>query len=120
MPDLDSECIKNFVNYKVPSHTFFSIPYITTEQDFAHVNKLEPTKATGLDGLGPRLLKTPAAVMAQSIAMLINKNIDTGIFPSQLKRAKVFPIFKGGISLTLVIIDQFQSYRQCQKSSKNI
>ena len=96
MPDLYTESIKNFVNDKIPSHTFFIIPYITTEQVFAYVNKLEPTKATGLDGLGPRLLKTSAAVIAPSIAILINKSIDIGIFPSQHKQAKVFPIFKGG------------------------
>ena len=35
VPELDTECNKNFVNDKVPSHTFFSIPYITTEQVFA-------------------------------------------------------------------------------------
>ena len=29
--------------------------------------------------------------------MLINKNIETGIFPSQLKQAKILPIFKGGV-----------------------
>ena len=60
------------------------------------MNKLEPTKATCLDGLGPRFHKTSAAVIAPSIAILINKSIDTGIFPSLLKQAKVFPIFKGG------------------------
>ncbi len=34
--------------------------------------------------------------MTPSITKLINKSIATGIFPNQLKLAKVFPIFKGG------------------------
>ena len=89
--DLDNECIKNFVNDKVHRHTFLSIPYITTEQVFAYMNKLEPTKATGLDGLGPSFLKNSDAVIEPSIAILINKSIDTGIFPSQRKQAD----FKG-------------------------
>lgn len=86
--NLDTECISNYVNDKVPTHTFFSIPFITVEQVISHISKLESSKATGLDGLGPRLLKTTASVIAPSIAMLINKSINTGIFPSQLKQAK--------------------------------
>ena len=82
-----------------------SIPYITTEQVFAYMNKLEPTKATGLDGLGPSFLKSSAAVIEPSNAILINKSIDTGIFPSQRKQAKVFPILKGAIRLIHVTID---------------
>ena len=30
------------------------------------------------------------------LARLINRSIETGVFPSQLKIAKVFPVFKGG------------------------
>lgn len=96
--NLDTEHINNFVNNKVPAHTFFTIPFITVEQVVFHINNLESSKATGLDGLGPRLLKTMASVISQPIAMLINKSIVTGIFPSQLKQAKIFPIFKGGIT----------------------
>ena len=96
VPDIDTECIINFVSNKVPTGTFFTIPYITPDQALSYLSKLESAKATGLDGLGPRLLKTSAPVIAPSIAMMINKSIDSGIFPSQLKQAKVHPIFKGG------------------------
>lgn len=58
--------------------------------------KLDSTKATGTDGLGPRVLKMACNILSPTIAMLINKSLDQGIFPSQLKCAKVFPIFKGG------------------------
>lgn len=36
-----------------------------------------------------------ASILSPSIAMLINKSILTGCFPSQMKLAKVFPIHKG-------------------------
>ena len=61
-----------------------------------HINKLDSTKATGLDSLGPRIIKLAAQALSPSIAALINKSIATGQFPAQLKHAKVNPIHKGG------------------------
>ena len=57
---------------------------------------LNPTKATGMDGLGPRILKMAAGVLAPSMTSLINKIIDSSCFPSQLKIAKIFHILKSG------------------------
>ena len=96
VPNLDTEIISNFVDNKVPNDVFFNIPYISTEQVHSYINKLECSKATGLDGIGPRIIKTAASAISSSIAMLINKSIETGTFPAQLKQAKVLPIFKGG------------------------
>ena len=92
----DSNKIKTFVNSKVPHDTRFYIPNITTEQVTNYINKLDSSKATGLDGLGPKIIKLAASCLSPSIAALINKSLATGQFPSQLKQAKVFPIFKGG------------------------
>ena len=81
---------------KVPSDITFQIPFITTEQVCSFINKLDSSKATGLDGLGPRILKLANNCLAPSIADLINKSIMTGRFPTQLKKAKILPIHKGG------------------------
>ena len=62
----------------------------------SYKNILDPSKATGLDGLGPKIIKLAATNLAPFIAALINKSISSGTFPSQLKCAKVFPVFKGG------------------------
>ena len=43
------------------------------------------------------MIKSAACILSPIIASLINKSILSGIFPSQLKCAKVFPIFKGGV-----------------------
>ena len=92
----DHDKIRHFVNSKVPSNTSFNIPFITTEQVSTYIKRLDSSKATGLDGLGPRLLKLAVNCLSSSIAALINKSLATGQFPSQLKQAKIFPIFKGG------------------------
>ena len=93
-PDMNK--LNEYINSKVPSHVYFSVPYITTQQVIESIRGLNSTKATGLDGLGPRILKMAAGVLAHSIISLINKNIDSSCFPSQLKVAKLFPIHKSG------------------------
>ena len=61
-----------------------------------YINKLDCSKATGLDGMGQRILKLSVHAISPSIAELINKSITTGCFPSQLKQAKVLPVYKDG------------------------
>ena len=95
-PSLNTEKISQYVNNKIPNDTFFTIPFITTEQVMNYINKLECSKETGFDGIGPRILKIAACAISPSIAKLINKSIATGCFPSQLQQAKVLPIFTGG------------------------
>ena len=57
---------------------------------------MDVTKATGLDCIGPRLLKIAPNVLTPSITYIINKSIESGVFPCTWKNAKVNPIFKTG------------------------
>ena len=93
-PDLNK--LKTYVESKVPSHVNFTVPCITPEEVNAFLHALDPTKATGIDGLGPRILKMAANILSPSIASLINKSFQTASFPSHLKTAKIFSIHKGG------------------------
>ena len=93
---MEPDKLRNFVESKIPENVSFKIPLITSEQVLSFINKLDPAKATGVDGLGPKIIKLAANVLSPSIAMLINKSLLTGTFPSQFKLAKVFPIHKGG------------------------
>ena len=94
--DTDLTELKHFVDSKVPNDTFFRIPNITSEQVFSIISSLDPSKAIGLGGIGPRIIKTIWHILSPSIAALINKSILTGKFPDKLKLAKVFPIHKNG------------------------
>ena len=95
-PDLNK--LKTYVESKVPSHVNFTVPYIRPEEVNKFLHALDPTKATGIDGLGPRILKMAANILSPSIASLINKSIQTASFVSQLKTAKIFPIQGGSKS----------------------
>ena len=89
----DFEKLKFPVNSKVNPDTYFSI----TETSVAFVRKflsnLETTKATGLDYIGPKLLKIASNVLSSSVTIIINKSLSFGIFPSLWKHATINPIF---------------------------
>ncbi|MCG8110902.1 MAG: reverse transcriptase family protein, partial [Candidatus Thiodiazotropha taylori] len=93
-PDVDK--ISNYVNSRVPNSVNFNIPLITTDEVASYINRLDSSKAIGLDGIGPRILKLASSCISQSIATLINKSLMTSQFPSVFKQAKIFPIFKSG------------------------
>ena len=86
--------LEDYVQSKLPSNVYFTVPYITIQQVSEFIYAPDPAKATGLDGLGPRILKLAAHILAPSITSLINKNIETSTFPSNLKVAKIHPINK--------------------------
>lgn len=94
--DCDLSKLNDFIKSKVPENTFFNIPYIRAEQVSTFISSLDPTKATGLDGIGPKIIKMASHCLSPIIAGLINKSINSESFPSQMKCAKVFPIHKGG------------------------
>ena len=93
-PDLTK--LETYISSKIPLDTFFRIPKITVNQVSEFINGLNPAKATGLHGIGPRILKLASTVLSPSITALINKSIETATFPDQLKMAKLYPIHKGG------------------------
>ena len=95
-PSPDFTKLNDFITQRIPNNVRFEIPFITETQVSEFINGLNIAKATGLDGIGPRILKLANNILAPSIAALINKSIKTATFPEQLKVAKVYPIHKGG------------------------
>ena len=60
------------------------------------IGSLDATKATGLDGITPNILKKSADIVNPSLLKIINISISTGQFPDLLKVAKIIPIHKSG------------------------
>ena len=53
------------------------------------------------------ILKYIVNEISECLTLIINQSITTGIFPDQLKIAKVVPIFKKDDQAQIKIIDQF-------------
>ena len=60
------------------------------------IDNLKPKSSCGSDGLSLKLLKTVKLELIESITIIINQCLRTGIFPDKLKIAKVIPLFKKG------------------------
>jgi hypothetical protein len=56
-------------------------------------------KATGYDGISPKIIKFAQPVITNPIKVLVNKSIDQSVFPEKLKAAQVSPLFKKNNSL---------------------
>lgn len=50
----------------------------------------------GLDQITTKLIKSVDTKLAPVLANLFNEIVNTGTYPTALKRVKTFPIFKGG------------------------
>ncbi|CAG2194440.1 unnamed protein product [Mytilus edulis] len=92
----DSNKIYEEVAAKVPQDTWFYIPLITVAEVKDCLSNLNVAKATGIDQISPRILKLSSEVISPSIAYIINRSITAGIFPSELKNARVMPSHKKG------------------------
>ena len=69
----------------------------TSESEIMKIIKtLKNTNSTGYDNFSTRFIKLSSSILAPALAKVFNLAIDTGIYPSNLKIAKVIPIFKKG------------------------
>jgi hypothetical protein len=63
----------------------------------AIVKRIESKKSCGYDDLPITIVKSNIDLLAEPLASFYNKCIDQGIFPEQLKIAKIVPLYKKGL-----------------------
>ena len=74
-------------------HTLESIT-ITTQDVLDVFLHLDVSKACGPDLINPRLLKEGSHILAHPYAVIFNRSLSLGYFPTSWKEANVTPIFK--------------------------
>ena len=77
-----------------PKSIFFAPTLETEIMDI--VNNLKTQKSPGHDGITNKLLKHVIMEIVTPITHIFNLSITCGVVPSQMKKAKVIPIFKKG------------------------
>ena len=70
------------------------------------LDKLNSSKSTGPDNIPVKLLKDSKETVTPFLAYIFNTSLCSGIFPDNLKMAKVSPIYKEGDKKKGVIIDR--------------
>ena len=94
LPPTDSNEFKKYMP-TMQNNSFFLAPVI--EEDIERViNKMNPKKASGADGIGIRILQICPDIFARNLCKIYNNSIETGIYPCDLKIAKVIALFKKG------------------------
>lgn len=69
------------------------------------VKHLKPKTSSGHDDISTKLVKETIINIVQPLTHIINRSLDTGIVPDQLKIAKVIPVYKSSDA------DQLKNYR---------
>ena len=73
----------------------FSLGQVNEATVLHFIGKLTNKSSSGVDGLSNKMLKSVADVLVKPLRKLINMSLKAGIVPSQLKVAKVIPLYKG-------------------------
>ena len=77
-----------------PSDLAFSFTRVTRDEITQIINSFKPKSSTGEDNISLKLFKMIGPKLSESLTLVINQSLATGVFPDSLKIAKVIPLFK--------------------------
>ena len=71
--------------------------YPTSPQEITKlIYNLDSNKASGYDDISPFILKTAVHIISLPLSIILNLCISNGVFPNNLKVAKVIPVYESG------------------------
>ena len=93
--DIKYDGTKNY-KYYLNKHinTVFNFQTIDEETVRKTIQNLPSKNSCGLDGISSKLIKIIEPAIIKPLTLLINQVLNTGIFPDELKIAKVIPLLK--------------------------
>jgi hypothetical protein len=80
--DNNHPSIKTIINNKTENREFVE----------KQINKICIKKATGKDGISSKILKLSKSAVSKHISNLVNKSIESSVFPDKIKEAQVVPL----------------------------
>ena len=80
------------MSYVTHSSQVFNFRNITFTEVKDDIGKIKDGKSAGLEKISNKLLKAAEETIVSSLTYIFNLSINTGIFPDDLKLAKVTPI----------------------------
>jgi len=99
-PTLASNIPKTSLEFKHfmpnPPPCSFGILPVNDEELIQVANDLKTTNSSGPDGINPSIAKLSINSIAGTLTTIFNSSFSYGLVPSELKIAKVTPIFKSG------------------------
>ena len=83
---------KNYLGSPIP-HSMF-LYSVSVAEILNVISKLKNSNSTGYDGYNTKFIKLSAPLLAPALVKIFNLSINTGVYPSSLKIAKVIPFSK--------------------------
>ena len=88
---------KHFSDYLVSKpNSIFEFKPVETKEGNKIISQLDSKNSSGYDSISNILIKSIVDNILKPLTVIINQCLKMGIFPNQLKIAKVVPIFKSG------------------------
>ena len=94
-----TDSVKKYYRHLNIGNKNFTFVPTSKESILKLLQKIDPSKAIGLDNLGGRFLKDGATELSGPITELVNLSITQSTFPDQCKIAKLKPLYKKGSAL---------------------
>ena len=82
------------IKKRFTSTTHFQFVHVTVKEVEKHMQNLNIAKATGPDDIPARVIKVAAKQLAPSFTSVVNNCITQGIFPFDMKKADITPVYK--------------------------
>ncbi len=76
------------------NHNMFRFKMVSSNYVHKIINKLNENKATGFDNVPPKVVKMCADELSVTITELINSAFANNLFPDDMKKAELCPLFK--------------------------
>ena len=77
-----------------PDRKLFTFSEVCPRDVFTVLKSLNPSKAAGHDNIPPRMIKDGAEELAVPLCYLANLSLQSSLFPTSEKLAKISPVFK--------------------------
>ena len=81
---------------KSPSSSSIYLHPTSPQEIIKLIYNLDSNKASGYDDISPFILKTAVHIIPLPLSIILNLCISNGVFPNNLKVAKVIPVYKSG------------------------
>ena len=88
--------VKNTEHVETPPMSFCTV---NTDIVQKQIRKLGVKKATGGDGISARIVKLAEPAILKPLTLLLNKSIESSVFPDNMKFAQVVPLHKKNSTL---------------------
>ncbi|XP_065675574.1 uncharacterized protein LOC136091789 [Hydra vulgaris] len=87
---------KSFKFFLQKSDSFMEESELLIDELRLAISMLKTNKSAGLDEVNPDVVKAVSDIIEKPLFKIFNLSLKNGIFPDQLKLAKIIPIYKGG------------------------